>query len=85
MMLHGHISYFGSLATPLFRFNLLTAVKGVGPWTTHMFMMFTLGRPDVLPTVDLGIRKGVMKVRSNSVKLCEVSMLTLNSDRLPTL
>jgi len=37
----------------------LTALPGVGPWTAHMFAMFALGRPDVLATGDLGIRKGV--------------------------
>lgn len=37
-------------------------VKGVGPWTTDMFLMFTLGRPDVLPTGDLGIQKGMQKL-----------------------
>lgn len=37
----------------------LTALPGIGPWTAHMFAMFALGRPDVLPTGDLGIRKGV--------------------------
>jgi DNA-3-methyladenine glycosylase II len=36
----------------------LTRVKGIGPWTAHMFMIFTLNRRDVLPTGDLGIRKG---------------------------
>ncbi|MPZ98183.1 MAG: DNA-3-methyladenine glycosylase 2 family protein [Dehalococcoidia bacterium] len=37
----------------------LTAVKGVGEWTAHMFLMFQLGRPDVLPVGDLGVRKGM--------------------------
>lgn len=37
-------------------------VKGIGPWTTDMFLMFTLGRPDVLPTGDLGIQKGIQKL-----------------------
>ena len=36
----------------------LTQVKGIGVWTVHMFLIFTLNRPDVLPTGDLGIRKG---------------------------
>lgn len=40
----------------------LVAVKGIGPWTAQMFLMFTLGRPDVLPTGDLGIQKGFQKV-----------------------
>ena len=37
----------------------LTAVKGVGEWTAHMFLMFELGRPDILPVGDLGVRKGM--------------------------
>lgn len=37
-------------------------VKGIGPWTTDMFLMFTLGRPDILPTGDLGIQKGMQKL-----------------------
>lgn len=36
----------------------LVVVKGVGVWTAHMFLMFTLNRFDVLPTGDLGIQKG---------------------------
>jgi len=39
----------------------LTAVWGIGPWTVEMLLIFYLGRPDVLPTTDLGIRKGVMQ------------------------
>ena len=35
----------------------LIAVKGLGPWTVDMFMMFHLGRPDILPVGDLGIRR----------------------------
>ncbi len=36
----------------------LTAVRGVGPWTVQMLLMFNLGRPDVLPADDLGVRHG---------------------------
>ena len=36
----------------------LTTIKGVGPWTAEMFLMFTLNRPDVFPITDLGIQKG---------------------------
>ena len=36
----------------------LTVVRGIGPWTVHMFLMFRLGRPDVLPVADYGVRKG---------------------------
>lgn len=38
----------------------LVAVKGIGEWSAHMFMMFSLGRLDILPTGDLGVRKGMM-------------------------
>ena len=37
----------------------LVAVKGIGVWTAHMFLMFQLERPDVLAVGDLGIRRGV--------------------------
>ena len=37
----------------------LRAVKGVGEWTAHMFLMFQLGRPNVLPVGDLGVRNGM--------------------------
>jgi DNA-3-methyladenine glycosylase II len=39
----------------------LTAVKGIGVWTVHMFLMFALQRLDVLPTGDLGIRNAIRK------------------------
>lgn len=39
----------------------LTAVKGIGEWTVHMFLMFCMGRLDVLPTGDLGVRNAVAR------------------------
>jgi len=39
----------------------LTSVKGIGRWTSEMFLMFRLGRLDVLPVDDLGIRKAMQK------------------------
>lgn len=36
----------------------LVAVKGIGVWTAQMFLMFTLGRPDIFPVADLGIKRG---------------------------
>lgn len=39
----------------------LTRVKGIGRWTAQMFLMFRLGRPDVLPDLDLGIQKGIQR------------------------
>jgi DNA-3-methyladenine glycosylase II len=40
----------------------LTEAKGVGIWTAHMFLIFALGRPDVLPTGDLGVQNAVKRV-----------------------
>lgn len=42
--------------------SALTAVKGIGVWSVHMFMIFALHRPDILPVGDLGVRKGFSKL-----------------------
>ncbi|MDQ4071479.1 MAG: DNA-3-methyladenine glycosylase 2 family protein, partial [Actinomycetota bacterium] len=39
----------------------ITAVKGLGVWSAHMFLIFHLGRPDVLPVGDLGIRNAIAR------------------------
>jgi DNA-3-methyladenine glycosylase II len=44
----------------------LTQVKGIGRWTAEMFMIFTLGRLDVLPVGDLGLKKGIQRLYSMS-------------------
>ena len=38
----------------------LVQVRGIGPWTAEMLLIFRLGRPDVLPVSDFGVRKGFM-------------------------
>jgi len=40
----------------------ITAVKGLGVWSAHMFMMFSLGRPDVWPVGDLAVRVGIGRI-----------------------
>jgi DNA-3-methyladenine glycosylase II len=40
-------------------FEKITQVKGMGPWSAQMYLMFVLGRPDVFPENDLGIRKAI--------------------------
>jgi DNA-3-methyladenine glycosylase II len=42
----------------------LTAVKGIGEWSAHMFMIFGLGRLDILPAGDLGVRKAITNLYS---------------------
>ncbi|XP_073108746.1 alkylbase DNA glycosidase-like protein mag2 [Elaeis guineensis] len=61
-------------------FAMLTMVKGIGAWSVHMFMIFSLHRPDVLPVGDLGVRKGVQVLYglddiprpSQMEQLCEI-------------
>lgn len=42
----------------------LTSLWGIGPWTVDMFMMFQLGRLDIWPTGDLGVRRGWEKIHA---------------------
>ena len=42
----------------------LTKIRGIGRWTAEMFLIFTLGRMDVLPVGDLGLKKGIKKLHS---------------------
>jgi len=42
--------------------DALCSVRGIGPWTAQMFLIFDLGRPDVMPATDLGVQKGVQMV-----------------------
>ncbi len=41
----------------------LVSVRGIGPWTAQMVLMFRLGRPDIFPELDLGVQKAVQKLR----------------------
>lgn len=45
-------------------FTMLSMVKGIGSWSVHMFMIFSLHRPDVLPVGDISVRKGVQMLYS---------------------
>ena len=47
----------------------LTEIKGIGRWTAEMFLIFTLGRPDVFPATDLGIRKAVRRLYGHAALL----------------
>lgn len=45
--------------------DCLTDIRGIGRWTVEMLLIFGLGRPDVLPVTDLGIRKGFARLRGD--------------------
>ena len=55
----------------------LVRVKGVGPWTADMFLIFALNRPDVLPLGDLAIKKGFQKAFNLRSTPTEKTMLRL--------
>jgi DNA-3-methyladenine glycosylase II len=50
-------------------FSQLTSLWGVGPWTVDMFLMFQLGRLDIWPTGDLGVRRGWEKIKALSSEI----------------
>jgi len=47
----------------------LTSIKGIGRWTAEMFLIFSLGRPDVFPLADLGLIKGIQRHYNKSEKM----------------
>lgn len=58
----------------------IIAVKGLGPWSADMFLMFYLNRPDILPVGDLGIREAARRLygldeRPDAAKLTEIAEL----------
>jgi DNA-3-methyladenine glycosylase II len=57
--------------------TFLTQIKGVGKWTVQMILMFTLGRPDVLPVDDLGIQQGMIRLfgLENNPKTLKLNMV----------
>ncbi len=55
----------------------LIQIKGVGVWTIHMFLIFCMGRLDVLPTGDLGIRNGIQKLYGLETRPTDVEIEAL--------
>ena len=53
----------------------LTSIRGVGPWTAKMQLMFALGRPDVFPVEDLGIRHGMTELTEDELSRPEMCAL----------
>lgn len=55
-------------------YKSLTSLWGVGPWTVDMFMMFQLGRLDIWPTGDLGVRRGWEKLHKLSEEIAPIEL-----------
>ncbi|MFD1569727.1 DNA-3-methyladenine glycosylase family protein [Halorubrum laminariae] len=54
--------------------DALTAIRGVGEWTAQMYLIFALGREDVLPLGDLAVRKGIAQVYADGDDLGRAAM-----------
>ncbi len=61
----------------------LTRVRGIGPWTAQMFLMFRLHRPDVWPAGDLGVRNGFAKIHGMDPMPTEKELLPLGEKYRP--
>jgi DNA-3-methyladenine glycosylase II len=62
----------------------LVAVKGIGEWSAHMFMIFSLGRTNILPTGDLGIRNAMARIYGlKSTKPADLLQISLQHHWAP--
>jgi DNA-3-methyladenine glycosylase II len=62
----------------------LTLVKGIGTWTAHMFLIFNMGRLDVLPLSDAGFRRGFNELyNDNGERLDDLKILSVSNKWKP--
>lgn len=61
-----HLPKFGSMSDEEIKAELIK-IKGIGPWTAEMFLMFTLGRPDLFSSGDLGLKNAIAKLYPSGV------------------
>jgi DNA-3-methyladenine glycosylase II len=59
----------------------LTQVRGIGEWTVHMLLMFRLGRPDILPVGDYGVRKGFARTFRTKAELATPGEIKARAER----
>jgi len=52
----------------------LTEIKGIGPWTAEMYLLFVLKRPDVLPLGDLAVRRGIERLYGDGEEMTRAEM-----------
>lgn len=61
----------------------LTAIRGIGPWTVDMLLMFHLGRTDILPSGDFGVREGFRRLKKKPKQPSASELTTLGKDWSP--
>lgn len=47
---------------------LLTSMKGIGPWTAHIYLLFALGRPDIFPAADLALAVAYQRIKGDAAR-----------------
>jgi len=62
---------------------MLIQVKGIGPWTVHMFSIFSLRRPNILPVGDLGVQKGLLRWILASHSPADAKKVRFSPHRMP--
>jgi len=63
--------------------SAITALKGFGPWSANMYLMFALGRPDIWPADDLGVREGLRRIRRLDARPTVTETRALGEDWTP--
>nr|WP_211694274.1 DNA-3-methyladenine glycosylase 2 family protein [Natronomonas salina] len=63
--------------------DILTEIRGVGEWTAHMYLLFVLERPDVLPLGDLAIRRGIEALYADGSAMSRDEMREIAEDWRP--
>jgi DNA-3-methyladenine glycosylase II len=61
----------------------LTGIRGIGEWTAEMYLMFVLGREDVLPLGDLAVRRGIQQLYGDGAELGRAEMREIAEDWRP--
>jgi DNA-3-methyladenine glycosylase II len=61
----------------------LVTIKGIGRWTAEMFLIFSLGRPDVFPIDDLGLVKGIYRLYNEGVTMTKPELLLVGDSWRP--
>ncbi len=63
--------------------SILLEIRGVGPWTVDMVMIFALGQPDILPLGDIGLIRAIEKTYSEGSKLAVEEIIDISTNWIP--
>ena len=63
--------------------SILLEIRGVGPWTVDMVMIFALGQPDILPLGDIGLIRAIEKTYSEGSKIAVEEIIDISTNWIP--